>query len=80
MPASRARAPRAICWSARWTFQLFLDLRPHFVERAASTAGFLSTTLMMWKPNWLLTRSLTCPASRENAAASNSGTMRPRPK
>ena len=59
--------------------QRVLDLRPHFVERRVA-AGLLSSTLMMWKPNCDFTRSLIWPGAIANAAVSNSGTMRPRPK
>ena len=39
----------------------------------ARLAALLSTSLMMWKPNCVFTRSLICPGCIEKAACSNSG-------
>jgi hypothetical protein len=46
--------------------------------RALISAGSIRSTWMMWNPNGDSTTSEICPGRRRNAAASNSGTMRPR--
>ena len=59
--------------------ELIFDLGADLVERPRRRLR-LSTTLMMWKPNEVFTRSLISPGFIANAACSNSGTIVPRPK
>ena len=46
--------------------------------RACTSAGWVRSTWMMWKPNGDSTGSEIMPGLSENAARSNSGTITPR--
>ncbi len=69
----RGRRPSAVPRPGRAA----ISADPRSAARTSSsgfvTAGFLSITLMMWKPNWVFTRSLIWPGCSENATVSNSG-------